>query len=135
MSADEPFSPDYSIFEQTGFSLGLKREEAARTRRAEKTKTPRKTSTRSTNTVAVLDSEATNAASPSEQTHPEPKKAAGKQRRTLNLKTYKDHALGDYVETIRRYGTTDSYSTETARYLSFFFFPFFKNYLYSIRWS
>ena len=30
----------------------------------------------------------------------------------LNLKTYKYHALGDYVSTIRCYGTTDSYSTE-----------------------
>ena len=30
----------------------------------------------------------------------------------LNLNTYKFHALGDYAATIRRYGTTDSYSTE-----------------------
>lgn len=30
----------------------------------------------------------------------------------LNLKTYKYHALGDYVTTIRRFGTTDSYSTQ-----------------------
>lgn len=34
----------------------------------------------------------------------------------LNLKTYKYHALGDYVSTIRRYGTTDSYSTEPVSY-------------------
>lgn len=32
--------------------------------------------------------------------------------KTLNLQTYKLHALGDYTETIRRYGTTDSYSTQ-----------------------
>lgn len=38
--------------------------------------------------------------------------AAGKQSKTLNLKTYKDHSLGDYVEMIRQHGTTDSYSTE-----------------------
>ncbi|KJA27429.1 hypothetical protein HYPSUDRAFT_130944 [Hypholoma sublateritium FD-334 SS-4] len=31
---------------------------------------------------------------------------------TLNLNTYKDHSLGDYVGSIRRYGTVDSYSTE-----------------------
>jgi hypothetical protein len=39
---------------------------------------------------------------------------ADKSRRlkTLNLETYKLHALGDYTATIRRYGTTDSYSTE-----------------------
>jgi hypothetical protein len=31
---------------------------------------------------------------------------------TFNLSTYKYHALGDYVATIKKYGTTDSYSTE-----------------------
>jgi hypothetical protein len=30
----------------------------------------------------------------------------------FSLQTYKFHALGDYVDAIRRYGTTDSYSTE-----------------------
>ena len=30
----------------------------------------------------------------------------------LNLCTYKFHALGDYVATIRRQGTTDSYNTQ-----------------------
>jgi hypothetical protein len=34
--------------------------------------------------------------------------------KTFNLQTYKYHALGDYVDTIRRYGTTDSYSTEVV---------------------
>jgi hypothetical protein len=37
------------------------------------------------------------------------------QPKTLNLNTYKFHALGDYTSTIRRYGTTDSYSTEPVR--------------------
>ena len=32
--------------------------------------------------------------------------------RGFNLNTYKIHALGDYVEAIKTYGTTDSYSTE-----------------------
>ncbi|KIJ57944.1 hypothetical protein HYDPIDRAFT_34653 [Hydnomerulius pinastri MD-312] len=32
--------------------------------------------------------------------------------KVLNLKTYKLHALGDYAAQIRRYGTTDSYSTQ-----------------------
>jgi len=36
----------------------------------------------------------------------------------LNLSTYKWHALGDYVSTIRRYGTTDNYSTQTVSYPS-----------------
>jgi hypothetical protein len=35
--------------------------------------------------------------------------------KTLNLNTYKLHALGDYTDTIWRYGTTDSYSTEPVR--------------------
>jgi hypothetical protein len=36
----------------------------------------------------------------------------------LNLFTYKLHALGDYVRTIRLFGTTDSYSTQIVCYLS-----------------
>lgn len=34
--------------------------------------------------------------------------------KTLNLATYKVHALADYVNTIRLFGTTDSYSTQTV---------------------
>jgi hypothetical protein len=37
-----------------------------------------------------------------------------RQLKSLNLNTYKIHALGDYVLAIRTYGTTDSYSTETV---------------------
>ncbi|KAH7909551.1 hypothetical protein BJ138DRAFT_1197527 [Hygrophoropsis aurantiaca] len=37
---------------------------------------------------------------------------AARRPKTLNLQTYKLHALGDYADCIRRYGTTDSYSTE-----------------------
>ena len=36
----------------------------------------------------------------------------GPKRRKFNLRVYKYHALGDYAETIRRFGTTDSFSTE-----------------------
>jgi hypothetical protein len=35
--------------------------------------------------------------------------------KTFSLDTYKYHSLGDYVGHIRRYGTTDSYSTEPVR--------------------
>ena len=31
--------------------------------------------------------------------------------KNFNLETYKYHSLGNYVATIRRFGTTDSYST------------------------
>lgn len=34
--------------------------------------------------------------------------------KTFNLNTYKLHALGNYTTTIRRNGTTDSYSTEVV---------------------
>src|ERR1700677_1224519 len=30
----------------------------------------------------------------------------------LNLQTYKDHSIGDYVETIKQYSTTDSYNSQ-----------------------
>lgn len=34
----------------------------------------------------------------------------------LNLLTYKIHALGDYVQTIWLFGTTDSYSTQIVKH-------------------
>jgi hypothetical protein len=36
----------------------------------------------------------------------------GKLKKTLNTQTYKYHALADYAEHIRQFGTVDSYSTE-----------------------
>lgn len=39
--------------------------------------------------------------------------------KAFNFQTYKFHALGDYVSTIRRYGTSDSYSTEPVRPMTF----------------
>ena len=41
------------------------------------------------------------------------RKGAGSKVR-FNLSTYKLHALGDYADTIRRRGTTDSYSTQAV---------------------
>ena len=35
--------------------------------------------------------------------------------KALNLNTYKVHSLGDYSAAIRRYGTSDSYTTEIVR--------------------
>lgn len=37
---------------------------------------------------------------------------AARRPKTFNLQTYKLHALGDYSASIRKFGTTDSYSTE-----------------------
>jgi len=56
---------------------------------------------------------------------PEPPVATsdeGSRQKKFSLKTYKFHALGDYVETIRKYGTTDSYSTEPVSSLHYFQF-------------
>ena len=36
----------------------------------------------------------------------------GPLKKVLNLQTYKFHALGDYVQSIRLFGTVDSYSTQ-----------------------
>jgi hypothetical protein len=36
----------------------------------------------------------------------------------FSLSTYKLHALGDYADTIRRRGTTDSYTTQVVRAIS-----------------
>jgi hypothetical protein len=38
--------------------------------------------------------------------------SSARRRKPFNMDTYKHHALGDYVESIRAYGTCDSYSTE-----------------------
>jgi len=38
----------------------------------------------------------------------------GQRRKEFNLQTYKYHSLGDYADTICRFGTTDSFSTETV---------------------
>lgn len=56
--------------------------------------------------------------SPSDAENLKAKKSSGRQRKTLNLNTYKDHSLGDYVESIRRNGTVDSYSTESVSSVS-----------------
>jgi hypothetical protein len=40
-------------------------------------------------------------------------------RKKLNIGTYKYHALADYPDTIRRFGTTDNYNTQTVRLFKF----------------
>lgn len=37
-------------------------------------------------------------------------------RRSFNMKTYKFHALGDYIQSIKFFGTTDSFTTQIVRY-------------------
>ena len=38
-------------------------------------------------------------------------KTSGPKVRHFNFQTYKLHALGDYVQTIQQFGTTDSYTS------------------------
>lgn len=38
-------------------------------------------------------------------------------RKKFNLETYKVHSIGDYATMIRRFGTTDSYSTQIVSIL------------------
>jgi hypothetical protein len=45
---------------------------------------------------------------------------SGPKIRHFNFETYKLHALGDYVSTIRRFGTSDNYSTQPV--CSYFYF-------------
>ena len=56
---------------------------------------------------------------PSETSTPSVAPAKRRQKK-LNLSTYKLHALADYVHTIRLFGTTDSYSTQTVQFLVLF---------------
>ena len=39
-------------------------------------------------------------------------KSDSRKKKHFNMKTYTMHSLGDYVETIRQFGTTDSYTTQ-----------------------
>jgi hypothetical protein len=43
-----------------------------------------------------------------------------RKQKKLNLRTYKNHALSDYVDTIRCIGTTDSYSTQPVSFYMMF---------------
>ena len=46
-----------------------------------------------------------------------------RQPKTLNLCTYKLHALGDYASSIRMFGSTDSYSTQpVSAHVQMYFF-------------
>lgn len=82
----------------------LPTEEAARGRR--------KVAQMMRSTRKGLNSEKSTAAAGTSHNPPAPE-ARSKIRR-FNISTYKTHALGDYVETIRRYGTTDGYSTQVV---------------------
>jgi hypothetical protein len=53
-----------------------------------------------------------------------PSASTGRQPKTLSLKTIKLHFLGDYVECIRTFGSTDNYTSALVR--SFLIFDSFR---------
>jgi len=59
--------------------------------------------------------------------------SSGPKRKTLNLSTYKYHALGDYPNTIRQFGTTDNYTTQPVRV--YYFHHSFTNFAYRENYS
>jgi hypothetical protein len=50
---------------------------------------------------------------------------SGRKPKVLNLFTYKWHALGDYVRTIRLFGGTDGFSTQVVSNIYCYIFDFF----------
>jgi hypothetical protein len=110
----------------------LSREYNARMRRqakaASSTHTRKRTDESSNNDQVILGSEISagtsdsigmnNSNSSEAATDPSSARIAirrGRRRKILNLNTFKGHSLGDYANTIRVYGTTDSFSTEAVR--------------------
>lgn len=61
------------------------------------------------------------------------KNTGDKKTKTLNLSTFKLHSLADYPNTIRRYGTTDSYSTQIVECSFVSKYLFTESYLGRIR--
>jgi len=100
----------------------LKREFNARTRREAKKTAAKPTSTakryqRDIGQLSRFDTDTVHQPRDPSTSEPENPLVDNKARllKKFNLNTYKCHALGDYTTTIRRYGTTDSYSTELVR--------------------
>lgn len=58
--------------------------------------------------------------------------ARGRSKKEYQLQTYKFHVLGDYVKTIRDYGTTDSYSSQSVSVSCTFHLFYFDNLLTSV---
>jgi hypothetical protein len=50
-----------------------------------------------------------------------PQARTSRRWKTFNINTYKGHSYGDYVRTIRQYGTMDSFSTEPVRQVRILF--------------
>ncbi|KAI0055213.1 hypothetical protein BV25DRAFT_1815943, partial [Artomyces pyxidatus] len=91
-------------------ALELQREADARIRRASR----KAAKSKSGPTDAAPSLSPPTGTDPPPPPRPPPPLKASREPKIFNLKTYKCHSLGDYPDTIRRIGTTDSYSTEPA---------------------
>lgn len=60
--------------------------------------------------------------------NPDPE-SGGRKAKKFNLNTYKFHAMGDYLQTIRLFGTVDSFTSQIVRGFQLFT-PFYCNLLY-----
>jgi hypothetical protein len=81
----------------------LPREEAARGRRAAKT------AAKHQGGVTAVSTQKSRGCDPH-----------GAQGKVFNLNTYKLHSLGDYVVSIKLFGTTDNYNTQVVILVQFF---------------
>ena len=95
----------------------LEREQAARLRRRDKVKKAaagtNSNAQKGKKPTVETESNAQKGTKAMAKTNSQPQKSrSGRQPKQFSLKTYKYHALGDYCNTIRRFGTTDSYSTQ-----------------------
>ena len=91
----------------SGFdTVELKREKEARQRRQMKRSEKQKAKNASNREAQNILATDLAAGSSSKETK------WGRHKKKFNLKSYKYHSLGDYTDMIRRYGTSDSFSTE-----------------------
>jgi hypothetical protein len=98
----------------------LRREADARARRESKKAAAEHTHASNTDVSAVDHASTGSPAEPvtgqqKSTSHRTRGKPTGRRPKTFNPNTYKVHSYGDYVKSIRLYGTTDSYSSEPVR--------------------
>ncbi|KAJ7736495.1 hypothetical protein B0H16DRAFT_1764153 [Mycena metata] len=87
----------------------LPRETAARGRREQRAAAARAAAA----PAAAPDPAVSVAPAAAAATPPPPAKSTSRKEKTLNLNTYKFHAMGDYPSTIPLFGPTDIYSSHT----------------------
>ncbi|KAJ7483727.1 hypothetical protein B0H11DRAFT_2279748 [Mycena galericulata] len=98
----------FKSMEELYKTFELARETAARGRREQRL---------AASAAAAAGADPSGQAGAAEASAPTPAAKPSKKEKTLNLNTYKWHALGDYVATIQLFGPSDSYSTQLGESL------------------